>query len=380
MAVKKESIQQTTTGTWAASSVVTVQLDRIGLATRYDVVFDVTPSATLIAANQPDALWRPFRNIQFQAGGLQYMAMPDEAGGHGGTLLHHLNKMDGFGMGFLQQLIVAPSQTFYPPRLVFHCGVRPFRKDGSPNQFDLTAFLPAGIESSPQIVWQTTANSVMDDIVTLSSGTLRITAHRVLGTTADIKEEMERQGVNEILDLIRSGAEGLLPEPDTTGLIPSWYGQVQSPTATATNYGLEIDAQLGGFLTRYTTLAQDATATRPVRADDELTQIRLIIPEKGVTILQLDTEQLTVKMNIGDFLVADDAVDFGVSPAAGGIYPIDLRPYGPTTLEQILGLDTRGRQSGYAKWGQTVGTNASGDDFLSLTQRLLTYKGRLSNS
>lgn len=380
MAVKKESIQQTTEGAWAASSTVTILLDRIGLATRYDVVFEITPSATALGANQPDALWRPFRNVQFVAGGLQYMAMPDEAGGAGGTLLHYLNVLDGFGAGYVHQIIVAPSQTFYVPRLTFHAGVRPFRRDGTPNPFDLTAFLPAGIESSPQVTWQTTANSVMDDTITLSSGTMTVTAHRVLGTTADIQQEMANQGVMDILALVQQGAEGILPNPEATGFIPSWYAQVESPVATAANFGLELDAQLGGFLKRVTFLCQDATATRPVRADDEIIGIRFIIPEKGVTVLQLDSQQLSVMTPRGDFLVADEAVGLGGFPAPGGIYPIDLRPYGPTTLEEVLGYDTRGRQSGYAKWGQTVGANTSGDDYLVLTERLLTYQGRLSNS
>lgn len=380
MAVKKETIQQTTTGTYAASSTITVLLDRIGLVTRYEAHLELTPSATLLGDNQPDALWRPFRSLSFQAGGFTYMTMPDEAGGHGGTLLHHLNRMDGFGAGYVHQLILGPSQAFYVPRLVFHCGVRPWRRSGDSNPFDLTAFLPAGIESSPQVVWLTTATTVMDDTVTIGATTLRITAHRVLGTTADIMEEMAKQGVDQLIQMVRQGHQGILPDPDITGFVPAWTGQVEAPAATATNYSSEQDLQLGGFIKRVTYLAQDATATRPIRADDEITQLRLTIPEKGVTIFQSDSERLSDVLLPGSFLVAADVASFGTQAAPGGIYPVDLRPFGPTDVEQVYGLDTRGRQTGYGKLGRTLGTNAAGDDLFNLTERVLTYNGRLSNS
>lgn len=380
MTVKKESMQQTLTGAWAASATVAVQLDRIGLVTRYEVVHQTTPSATMLGDNQPDALWRPFRSLSFQAGGFTYMTMPDEAGGHGGTLQHHLNRLDGFGAGFVHQLIVAPSQVYYVPRLVFHCGVRPWKRAGDPNPFDLTAFMPAGIESSPQLTWLTTANTVMDDGVTISAGTLIITAHRVLGTTADIMEEMAKQGVSQLIEMVRNGHQGILPDPDITGFVPAWTGQVESPTATASNYSSEQDLQLGGFIKRVSYLVQDATGTRPIRADDEVTEIRLIIPEKGVTIFQSDSELMADRLDIGDFMIAADAAALGVTPAVGGIYPLDLRPYGPTDVEQVLGLDTRGRQTGYGKLGRTIATNTSGDDILNLTERILAYNGRLSNS
>ena len=382
MAVKKESIQQTIAGVWTAAGSVTVLLDRIGLVARYEAAFQLTSGAptTMLGANQPDALWRPFRSLSWQAGGFTYMTMPDEEGGHGGTLLHHLNRLDGFGSGYVHQLVAAPSQVPYVPRLVFHAGVRPWKRNGDPNPFDLTAFIPAGIESSPQMVWLTTSNAVMDDTITIGSGTMFITAHRILGTTADIMEEMAKQGVNQIIEMIRQGHEGILPDADITGLVPSWTGQVESPAATASNYGSEQDMQLGGFIKRVTYLAQDATGTRPVRADDEITQLRLTIPEKGVTIVQMDAEQLSVRLAPGSFLVADEGLGLGVQAAPGGIYPLDLRPYGPTDVEQVLGLDTRGRQTGYAKLGRTLLTNTSGDDLLNLTERILTYNGRLSNS
>ena len=379
MVVKKESVQQTTTGTWAASTTVTVLLDRIGLVTQYDLLHRLTPSATFLGANQPDGLYRPFQNIQIVAGGLTYCALPSDAGGEGGVLQHMLNQLDGLGIGYPSGAITAPDLTYVPIKLSFHAGVRPTKRDGGINLFDLTGFIPAGIESSPQVTWTTNGNAVIDDAVTLTSGVLTITAHRVLGSTSEIQQEMAVQGVLDILGLVQSGAEGILPNPNATGFIPSWLGQVQSPIATASDYSLELDMVLGGFLKRVTFLAQDATGTRPARAEDELTSLRLSIPERGLTIFQFDTEVKSGMLPLGTQLGVDDVVAYG-GASAKGFYPYDLRAYGPTTLEQIMGYDTRGRQTGYAKWGQTLGTNASGDDILVLTERSLVYQGRLSNS
>ena len=379
MVAKTESIQQTTTGTWAASSTVTVLLDRIGLVTQYDLLHRLTPSATFLAANQPDGLYRPFQNIQIIAGGLTYFALPSDGGGEGGVLQHFLNIIDGLGIGYPSGAITAPDLTYVPIKLSFHAGVRPFKRDGGQNLFDLTAFVPAGMESAPQVTWTTNGSAVVDDAVTLSSGVLTITAHRVLGTTADIMQEMMLQGVTDILALVQSGAEGVLPNPNATGFIPSWIGQVQSPIATAADFSLELDAQLGGFLKRVTFLAQDATATRPARAEDELTALRLSIPERGIVVFQGSTEVKTGMLPMMPQLGVDDVVAYG-GASAKGFYPYDLRTYSPTTLERIMGYDTRGRQTGYAKWQQTLDTNASGDDILVLTERSLVYQGRLSNS
>lgn len=379
MVVKKESIQQTVTGTWVASSTVTVLLDRIGLVTQYDLVHRLTPSATFLGANQPDGLYRPFQNVQIVAGGLTYCTLPSDGGGEGGVLQHFLNILDGLGTGYPSGAITAPDLTYVPVKLSFHAGVRPQKRDGGINLFDLTAFIPAGIESSPQVTWTTNGSTVVDDTVTLSSGVLTITAHRVLGTTQDIQQEMMAQGVMDILALVQNGAEGVLPNPNATGFIPSWIGQVQSPVATAADFSLEFDMALGGFLKRVSFLAQDAIATVPNRAEDELTAIRLAIPERGIVIFQYSTERMSGSLPQGTQLGVDDVYAYGGS-SPKGYYPFDLRAYGPTMLEQIMGYDTRGRQTGYGKWQQTLGTNASGDDILVLTERSLVYQGRLSNS
>lgn len=370
MVVKKESIQQSVTGTWVASSTVTVLLDRIGLVTQYDLVHRLTPSATFLGANQPDGLYRPFQNIQILSGGFTYCALPSDGGGEGGVLQHFLNILDGLGTGYPSGAITAPDLTYVPVKLSFHPGVRPQKRDGGINLFDLTAFIPAGITSQPQVTWTTNGNTVVDDTVTLTSGVLTIMAHRILGTAQDVMEEMGIQGVLEIL-----AATG---DPKARGFIPNWVGQIQSPIAVAADFSLLFDVNVGGFLKRVTFLAQDATATVPNRAEDELTGIKLSIPERGNVIFQYSTERMSGSLPQGTQLGVDDVYAYGGS-SPKGFYPFDLRAYGVTPLEQIMGLDTRDKKTGYAQWGQTLGTNASGDDLLMLTEKSIIYDGEIAS-
>ena len=80
----------------------------------------------------------------------------------------------------------------------------------------------------------------------------------------------------------------------------------------------------------------------------------------------------------GTQLGVDDVYAYGGS-SPKGFYPFDLRAYGVTPLEQIMGLDTRDKKTGYAKWGQTLGTNASGDDLLMLTEKSIIYDGEIAS-
>ena len=368
MVVKRESIEQSVTGTWAASTTVTVLLDRIGLVTQYDLVHRLTPSATFLAANQPDGLYRPFQNVQILSGGTTYYTLPSDAGGEGGVLQHFLNVIDGLGIGYPSGAITPPDLTYVPIKLSFHAGVRPLKRDGTINVYDLTGFVPAGLESSPQLTWTTNGNAVVDDAVTLSSGVLTITAHRVMGSAAEIQQEMAEQGVLDIL--------ALLGQPNATGFVPSWVAQIQSPTAVAADFSLQYDLPVGGFHRRVTFVAQDATATRPNRAEDELTAIRLAIPERGVVLFQHSTELISGSLPLMPQLGVDDVVAYG-GASAKGFYPFDLRRNGFSILEQIMGLDARSQRTGWARWEQTLGTNASGDDLLLLTERALVYTGNL---
>lgn len=365
--LKTERIRQTTTLTWAASTAPAMDLDGVGLVTRYEMNVQLTPSATLVAANQPDGLFRPVQNLAIVAGGTQYVGLPSEAGGEGGVLLHILNVVDRLGRGHPGVGVTAPQLSYTPVRFVIHCGVRPQRKDNIDNPFDLSAFIPASQVAGLQLTWTTPGNAVMDDVVTLSSAILVVTANRVLGTEAEIMAEMAAQGIYDILP------------PGAKGMVPSWVGTLQSPTTTWAAYGLEVDAVLGGFLKRYTCVTQDATGTRPIRASDELTQLALKLNDEGYDLLRVDTENLSGALPAIEQQGADDAVPFG-GAVAQGVYVVDLRPFGRNGSELAYGRDLRGKPVGSVKWAQTVGTNAAGDDYLSLSERYIPWNERLSNT
>lgn len=370
MVARTESEDQRTTATWVASGSPTLTLDPIGLVSRYDAIHEMIPSATMVGANQPDGLYRPFQNIQIGVGSDTYYTLPSDVGGEGGVLLALLNRLDGLGAGHTTGGITAPDRLFVPIKLSFHAGLYPRRKDGRDNPYDASGFVPVGPNAGSSLTWTTNANTVIDDTVTLSSGVLRVTAHRILGNEVDLMELMARQNLTRLMQM--AGVKAL---------VPAWQTTTQSPTATWADYGLVLDAPGGGFLRRATFLAQNDSATLGLRAQDELTQLSMYIPSAGVgkTYFKHSTNVFTTNLPIMQQLSADDVSVYG-GAAPKGFYPVDMRVYGESDLEQVIGLDLRNkpgeiRQTGYLKFGQTIGTNASGDDIFTLWERHIGYNG-----
>ncbi len=371
MSLRKVTQTQTDVGTWAASTTVGFDVERIGLITRIQATVEITPSATLQAANALDGLFRTLQNLTLKGGAHTYFTLPVEAGGQPRVLLHYLNQLDGFGVGHSKGSVTAPDHTYVPVNYVWHAGTRPRDRYGRDDPWDLSAFVPASQEQSLRCEWLTGPNTVMDATVTITSAVLRLTIHRVMGTQSEILQEMQRQGVLEIL-----------PE-GATGMIPAWTSKVNSPTATHSDYSLEEDVPLGGWLKRIGILAQDATGTRPLRAADEVTGIRLKIVQTGETLIEAYTDgAFAGRLPLGTNLEIDDAVtDFNLH-APYGIFPVDLRPHGQGPLSREYGLDLTGElvslQTGAVKLGFTITTNASGDDILILYERYEPYDKRLA--
>ena len=364
MAAITETIEQATTAAWASATTVPLVLENIGNVTRYEVIHEAVPNATFVAANQPDGLYRPYQNIQVQSGARIFFALPSDGGGHGGTILHLLNEMDGLGVGHTNGGITAPDRTFVPIKLAFHAGVYPKRGYGRlDNKYDLSAFIPARALGGMQLTWTTNTNDVMDDTVTLSSGTLRVTSCRVLGSEGEIQALMMEQGLGPLLAAVGSRA-----------LTPAWQTDVQIMSATAAQFGLRLNAKTGGFLKRATFLAQDAVATRPGKAQDELTDLRLLVPGRQKTYFQHSVNNFTGRLPLMTQLSADDVSTYGGS-ASKGFYPVDLREEGENELERALGLDLRNVSPDQAVWGQTILTYTSGDDVLVLSEVLVPYNG-----
>src|SRR3990167_8209236 len=107
---------QATTGVWAADSGgIQTELNQQGVITRLAATVEVTPSATLTGANQPDGLWRVMKNLNVQRGSTTYFAQPSDDGCMGGTLLHEMNILDGFGPGHFTGSVTAPLGRAYIP-------------------------------------------------------------------------------------------------------------------------------------------------------------------------------------------------------------------------------------------------------------------------
>ena len=358
-----ETIQQPVTAAWASATTVPLKLEEVGNVTRYELVHELTPSATFLGANQPDGLYRPFENITIQLGSSVIFALPDDAGGEGGVMQHMLNQIDGLGIGYPSGAITAPDLTFVPVMIVFHAGVRPKKPGGVDNPYDLSAFVPVKAKGGANLLWRTNTNAVVDDTVTLSSGTLRATAHRVLGSESEIIDAMRGQGVDEILAMAGCRA-----------LTPAWETDVQILTAASANLSLRLNAKNQGFLRRTTFLAQDATGTRPLRAQDELTNLTLKVPGRQKVYFEHSVNNITGRLPIMGQLGVDDVVAYG-GAAAKGFFPVDLRIMGETPLERILGLDLRNASPDAVQWGQTVTEYASGDDILVLSEKTVPYSG-----
>ena len=172
--LRKVPETQTDTAAWAASSAgISTDILRNGAITEIVASVEVTPSATLTAANAPDGLWRVIQNLSIQGGSQTYLTLPSQAPPVGGTLLHYLNRYDGFGVGQPDGAIAAPTHTYTPIHFVFHMGTRPRGFFNRRNPYDLTAFIPSTLDNRLRAVWVTAGNTVMDDTVTISSAVMR---------------------------------------------------------------------------------------------------------------------------------------------------------------------------------------------------------------
>ena len=359
--MRKRTITQTLTGTWAGDSPgIATDIDRTGYITRISAVAEVVPSATLAGANQPDGAWRIVQNLRIVGGEHTYMNLPADDAAMGGTLLHYMNLLDGFGTGHSILTIVAPNRTYTPITFTLHPGSRPRDLYGRDNKFDLTAFIPALREGQLRAEWVTSGNDVMDDTVTITSAVMRYTLHMVQGSPGEIREEMARQQV-------------VLPPGVPNGMVPAWTGEVFNHTAAAADYSVERDIPPGGFLKRICIAEQDTTATRSLRAADEVTGIAVKLAEDGTDIFKAYTDFLTGNMPPGSSFLeaADAALDGGVHNAMG-LYFVDLRPHAKSNHD--YGLDLRGQKTGAVKLGLTITAYAAGDDSLILYERYLPNK------
>lgn len=366
--MRKVRIRQTASAAWAADSTIGVDLERVGLVTRIDMTVEVTPSATLDGANQPDGIFRMIENMRVVGGAHTYFNLPADDGGQGGVLLHYKNMVDGSGPGHEGGDVAAPSASYVPVNFVYHCGTRKRDGYGRDNPFDLSAFVPAFNEAQLRAEWTVAGNDVLDDTVTITSAVMRFTLARVLGSHAEIQAEQLAQGVTAVLP----------SDPGVTGMVPAWSARGHAIGGTSSDFESETeDVVLGGYLHTVWLLTQDATTTRTLRAADEVSEVRISVPIRNETILQMGLETYLSDMPYAAATIADDVVeDFG-NVAPHGIMPLRLHAHGNGPTEREFGLDFRRLQTGAVKLGMIVDNNAAGDDALILYERYQTYNDRL---
>ena len=375
MALRKMSITQVDSATYAADTTIATDIETVGLLTRIDMTCEITPSATLTGANQPDGILRLIQNMRIVGSQHTYFNIPADDGSEGGVLLHYMNKEDGHGVGHIDAAVAAPVQATTQVNWVYHCGVRPRTMYGVDNPFDLTGFIPAGVEGQLKAEWTVAGNDVMDDSVTVSSAVMRFTLHRILGTDAEIRTEMAGQQVNY--------------PPGANGMVPAWAAINHPNAGTTTDFDSEqIDIVVGAFLKRISVLCQDATATRTLRAGDEVTRLAIRVPKTSEDLLQFYADHLTCHMEYGTVLTVNSgaaesggtekmAVDFNAAPP-NGIFLVDLRSRARSTgIGRDYGLDLRAEQNNTYKLGLYITTRAAGDDTLVIFERYQPYTGSL---
>lgn len=355
MTARKRQYTQTDIGAWAANSGgINVALERNGLLTRLDVTAEITPSGALAAANQPDGLFRVIQNTTIRGGSQTYATLPAANPCGGGVLLHYMNRLDFRMAGHGPSSITAPNRTYNPITFRYHFGSRPRTLFGTDNPFDLTAFIPSVKESGLNFIIVTSGNDVMDDVTTISSGTYRFTQHIVQGTDGEIREEMAAQGVQY---------PGMAP----MGMVPAWSSELFSHTATASDYATERDVPTGAYLKRIAIIEQDDTATRAIRAADQVTAVQLRLPLQSEALVRTFVDALQNSLDWGSNLQADSAAGNFQNSAPVGLIFMDLRPHG--NFDYGLNLMPP-IQNGQVKLGFTISTYTSGDASLILYERL----------
>ena len=332
--MKRQTKRVTTYSTWAASSDLTpVDLPREGLITEIGIRAAITASAAQ-TTNQPDSLRRVIQNLKIEGdGGRTFLGLSGE---QAARLLAFLNIYELSSP--LHTLIdaAAESQSF-----IFHPGSNP------KNPFDLTAAIPAKALSTLQAKITTTANSVLDDVLTISSG-------------------IYYYWINQVLDVLVPA--GLM--------VPLGSTLVWPHDANYSDFSKEIDIPAGAFLRRILILVQDETGTRPVRKDDEVTGVKVRKPKTGEMVMEARWEDLKADIAarcgvMGANLQVADTVS-GHLNLPDGFAIIDLRKY----ADPLYGLDLRDYQTGDYKLGLTIENHTAGDDTLIYWDQLLPVENQ----
>ena len=335
----KNSKRLVTTSAWVASSDLTgVDIYREGLIT--EVIVRAVMTATLTATALSDATKRVIQNLKIQGdGGRTYLGLSGE---QSARLLNFMNMCD-FGNEFVSPggvlTTVDVGSTSFDQLFVFHPGSNP--KD----PFDLSAAIPARALSVLQLLLTTTAAAVTDAAGAITAGTYFYQ-------------------INQVLDV-----------PVPAGLMcPLGSTTVWAHDANYSDYSKKFDVPAGAWLRRIVMLVQDATATTPLRKNDEVAAVRLELPkaankEIGAWLWQTLLAETAKIYGLHGSSQSEAALGAVATTRPGynatpfiphGLAIIDLRKY----FHPVYGMDLTGFQTGDVKLGVTVENYAAGDDTL----------------
>lgn len=310
--------------TWAASSDVQVDLPTEGLITEIDIECSITGSGALNAALSVEGLWRVIQSLKIEGGGGKvYYGL---AGTQMGLLLHYLNLLDYPGSTWRD--IVATTQNI---GWRIHFGSRPRDIFGRKNPFDLSVAIPAFAETNLKFIWTTTAATAINDNTTISSGTMRLTVHEVLGG-----------------------------EKAWSKMIPVSSSESYDPGATKSDFQAQRDVPTGNFVRRIAIMALDATAytsVGPLLKNDQMTEVGILLNKENRWLIQAREQALRLGGPVLDGGNTSDTPNTMEPYIMDGRYVLDLRQYD----NPDYGLNTKGLQTGDVKLGMTIGAYASAE-------------------
>ncbi|KKN50490.1 hypothetical protein LCGC14_0632150 [marine sediment metagenome] len=326
--------------TYSAGNDVQVDLPTEGIITRIAIEMAITASGASAAALSVAGLWRAIQNIKITGGGgKSYFSM---TGKQMGMMLHHVNLTDFPGRSWRE--IVATTQTV---AAILHFGSRQRDVYGRDNPYDLTAAIPAQDETNLKLTWTCAASDdSIDDTNTISSGTMRITVHEVLGQST----------------------EGLM--------IPISSSESYDPGSTKSDLQGERDIPTGNYVRRIVIMALDATAGSsggPDLKDDQVTEIGIKLVRENRRLIEVRAKALELFNPLWDGMqVVDTPNTLSPHNFTGGLYVLDLRQID----HPDYGLDTRRMNTGDVKLALTIGAYAAGETEHIWYDQVQAYAGR----
>lgn len=350
--------------TYGASTTVSMDLPRDGVITEIEFDVRTTASKAFVGVCE-DAFGRLLNVLSVVGPGeSSYFGVTD------GRMLHWLSQFTN------QQIALDDITGTGEVHAIYrvHFGNFPYKADGTPNHYDMSAGIPANTTDKGQIAslklrWTCPANTVFDcgtSPSTVSTAYIYTTVYEVLNS----------------------------PSPQFEPHMEEVDWPVDS---THSALGKKWNVPTGYYIRRLLMLVNDETSlaagtgSGSVRKDDEVTRIAFLIPQEGGrAVFTLDQWEAKLSGAMPSRIYYGDTfcIYTGVSAAAtttatgkigvpAGIYNIDFRHYADTSINplgEVAGLNQIGKQPGNMELAATIGTYADGDDVHLLWDELLPLR------